>query len=322
MMERAAAGGRRGDPAVSPQARDALEEWIAHKRSLEGAAANTVSAYAADVSGFLAFLSKHRGEETGLGPLRGLSTRDMRSWMAHERGGGIGARSLARRLSAVKGFIAWLAERDGFDAAAPLSTRAPRHQRKLPRPVDPDAAKDLIDVVGTRSGERWEATRDVAVLLLLYGCGLRISEALSLTGADLPPPEVLRVIGKGGKERIVPVLPVVREAISGYAKLCPHDLPRDGALFRGARGGPLSPRIVQMRLADAREQLGLPATATPHALRHSFATHLLERGGDLRSIQELLGHASLSSTQVYTAVDSVRLVEVYKSAHPRMKRQA
>jgi integrase/recombinase XerC len=249
--------------------------------------------------------------------LRDLPATDLRSWMAAERGRGLSARSLARSLSAVKGFLAWVADRDGGDVTAILQARGPKYRRRLPRPVSEEAAAELLGTVGEQAREPWIAARDEAVVTLLYGCGLRISEALGLTGAAHPLPEVLRITGKGGKERLVPVLPAARAAVARYAGLCPFDLGRNAPLFRGARGGPLNPRLVQAVVEKARMQLGLPATATPHALRHSFATHLLTAGGDLRAIQELLGHASLSTTQAYTAVDAARLMEVYEKAHPR-----
>ena len=249
--------------------------------------------------------------------MSGLGLSDMRAWMANERRRGVSARSLARSLSAVKSFYGWLSERDGFDASAVLSTRSPKHQRKLPRPLQQDAAKDMLSAVGQVSDTPWIAARDTAVLTLLYGLGLRISEALGLTAADHPLPEVLRIKGKGGKVREVPVLPVARAAVGEYVRLCPFDLTNDGPLFLGQKGGALGPRMVQKAMQTARMQLGLPASATPHALRHSFATHLLSAGGDLRSIQELLGHASLSTTEAYTSVDAAKLVEIYDKAHPR-----
>jgi integrase/recombinase XerC len=302
---------------ISPALRDALARWLDHKRALDGAAANTIKAYAADVSGFLGFLAGHRGEVEGLGAVASLPQTDLRAWMAAERARGVSARTLARELSAVKSFTGWLAEREGFDASTTLSARGPKYRRKLPRPLSEEAAFAMIDRVGDQSAEPWVAARDMAVLTLLYGCGLRISEALGLTGAVTPLPQVLRIIGKGGKERLVPVLPAAQEAVAAYVRLCPHDLTRDAPLFRGVRGGPLNPRLIALVMERARHQLGLPATATPHAMRHSFATHLLSAGGDLRAIQELLGHASLSTTQAYTAVDAARLMEVYDRAHPR-----
>ena len=198
-----------------------------------------------------------------------------------------------------------------------LSTRSPKFQKKLPRPLAVDAARAMIDTVEVQAREPWVAARDVAVVTLLYGCGLRISEALGLTTKDVPLPATLRIIGKGGKERLVPVIPAARAAVNAYLDACPHPMEPDAPIFRGARGGPLYPKAIQTVMAQSRMQLGLPATATPHALRHSFATHLLNAGGDLRSIQELLGHASLSTTQAYTAVDTARLMEVYDAAHPR-----
>ncbi|MBY6136578.1 tyrosine recombinase XerC [Nocardioides marinus] len=241
----------------------------------------------------------------------------MRAWMASERGSGTGARSLARKLSAVKSFYRWLAQREGFEPSAVLSARAPKFQKKLPRPLAPDAAKAVLETVELQSQKSWVAARDVAVVTLLYGCGLRISEALRLTGADAPLPPVLRILGKGNKERVVPVLPAARDAVDRYLAQCPFPLEADAPLFRGVRGGALNPRQIQDVMARTRAQLGLPATATPHALRHSFATHLLEAGGDLRAIQELLGHASLSTTQTYTAVDSRHLMDVYRRTHPK-----
>lgn len=302
---------------IAPACRDALQDWLTAERALNGAAENTIKAYNADVTGFLSFLALHQGGRGGLAPLTRLSVSDMRAWMAQERGQGVGARSLARKLSAVKGFTRWLAERDGFDATAVLSTRAPKFRKKLPRPLAEDAARAMIDTVETQVEEKWVAARDAAVLTLLYGCGLRISEALDLRGADAPLPGTLRIFGKGGKERVVPVLPAARDAVDAYVALCPHPITPDSPLFRGVRGGELNGRIVRSAMARARQQLGLPATATPHAMRHSFATHLLTAGGDLRAIQDLLGHASLSTTQAYTAVDTAHLMEVYERAHPK-----
>ncbi len=303
--------------AISPGQRDALAGWLDHLRALDGAAENTVTAYRGDVAGFLAFMATHQGGAAGRAALASVTLRDMRAWMAHERARGIGPRALARALSAVKGFYRWLSERDGFDATAMLATRSPKFTKKLPRPLTEEAAGAVISTAGTQSGDGWIGARDAAVVTLLYGCGLRISEALGLTGRDAPLPEVLRITGKGGKERLVPVLPAARDAVAAYLRLCPHAREPDAPLFRGARGGALNPRQVQKAVERARLQLGLPASATPHAMRHSFATHLLNAGGDLRAIQELLGHASLSTTQAYTAVDTARLMEVYEAAHPR-----
>jgi integrase/recombinase XerC len=242
---------------------------------------------------------------------------DLRAWMAEERARGLSPRSLARALSAVKGFAAWAADRTGADATTILSARGPKVRRKLPRPLSEESAAAILTGIGEDARADWIAARDTAIATLLYGLGLRISEALSLTGADHPLPQTLRITGKGGKTRIVPVIPAAAQAVTIYAELCPFELAPTIPLFRGARGGPVNPRMVQAAMERARLRLGLPATATPHALRHSFATHLLSAGGDLRAIQELLGHASLSTTQAYTAVDAARLMEVYEKAHPR-----
>lgn len=302
---------------ISPACRDALQHWLDTRQALAGASANTITAYQGDVTEFLAFMTLHHAAPQGLGALERISVADMRAWMARARQFGVGARSLARKLSAVKSFYRWLAEREGFEPTAVLTTRTPKFQNKLPRPLAADAARAMIDTVELQSLSSWVAARDAAVVTLLYGCGLRISEALGLTGADVPLPQVLRIVGKGGKERIVPVLAAAREAVDAYLRLYPHPLAPDAPIFRGVRGGPLGPRAIQGVMAKARMQLGLPATATPHAMRHSFATHLLEAGGDLRTIQELLGHASLSTTQAYTAVDTARLMEVYNRTHPK-----
>lgn len=294
-----------------------MNGWLDHQRALLGASVNTLKAYQTDVLGFLAFMSTHHGGQQGLGPIAKITVSDMRSWMAHERARGVGARSLARQLSAVKTFYRWLAEREGFEPTAVLSTRSPKFQKKLPRPLAEDAASQMIDTVELQATEGWIAARDSAVVTLLYGCGLRISEALGLLGKDAPLPATLRIMGKGNKERIVPVIDAARDAVDAYIAMCPHPQEPHLPLFRGARGGALNARLIQKVMEKARMQLGLPATATPHAMRHSFATHLLTAGGDLRAIQELLGHASLSTTQAYTAVDTSRLMEVYDKAHPR-----
>ena len=302
---------------ISPAARDALQGWLDGQRALKNASDNTIDAYARDVAGFLAFITEHHGAEQGLGALARITTADMRSWMAFTRGHDVGSRSLARKLSAVKSFYRWLADREGFDPTSVLSTRSPKFQRKLPRPLNEDAARDMIDTLALQSQTPWISARDQAVVTLLYGCGLRISEALSLTGHDLPLAEVIRIVGKGGKERIVPVIGAARQAVAAYTDICPYPITAGTPLFLGARGGVLNPRMVQKVVAQTRMQLGLPATATPHAMRHSFATHLLNAGGDLRAIQELLGHASLSTTQAYTAVDTAHLMQVYARAHPK-----
>ncbi len=296
-----------------------VAEWLGQLEAARGASPRTLIAYRRDVTGYLGFLVRHRGGPVGPAALASVATADMRAWMAAERDRGLSARSLARSLSAVRSFHAWLAEARGIEAPAVIATRGPRLKKRLPRPVSADAARALIETVELQSLQGWTAARDVAVVTLLYGCGLRISEALGLTQADAPLGDVLRIRGKGGRERIVPVLPVAARAVETYRRLCPLAPPASAPLFLGARGGPLNPRLVQKVVAAARRQLGLPASATPHALRHSFATHLLEAGGDLRTIQELLGHASLATTEVYTGVDQVRLMESYMAAHPRAR---
>ncbi len=302
---------------IAAAARDALEAWLAAEKALKGASANTIEAYARDVSGFLSFLSRHRGGPQGLAALGRVELAEMRAWMASCRGEGIGARSLARRLSAVRGFYRWLADREGIDPTVVLSTRAPKCPARLPRPLSEQAAREVIVRLEMQSQTPWVAARDQAVVTLLYGCGLRISEALGLTGADLPLGETLRIRGKGGKERLVPVIAPARAAVAAYLRACPYPVERETPLFRGVRGAALGPRAVQKVVEQVRLQLGLPASVTPHAMRHSFATHLLSAGGDLRAVQELLGHASLSTTQAYTAVDTARLMEVYRRSHPK-----
>lgn len=294
----------------------ALTRWLQHLSAAKGCSPRTIEAYAADFRRFMGFLAGYHGGAGGVAALARITQTDLRAWMSYERDRGLSPRSLARALSAVRSFTRWLADRDDLDATVVLSAKAPKYQRKLPRPLTVDGAAGVIEDMGA-AREGWIGARDVAVTTLLYACGLRISEALGLTGADHPLPQVLRVIGKGDKERLVPVLPVAREAVADYVRQCPYEITREEPLFRGARGGALNPRLIARAMEEARGRLGLPATATPHALRHSFATHLLAAGGDLRAIQELLGHASLATTQAYTSVDSARLMEVYAAAHPR-----
>jgi len=302
----------RGDDAPT-----LVDRWLITLSAQRGARPATLVAYRRDVTGWLEFLTGHLG---GPPDLARVATTDLRAWMAASRARGLGARSLSRALSAVKGFHRWLADAEGMEAPAVAAMRGPKVSRRLPRPVDIPAARALIDAVRTDAREGWIGARDAAVLTLLWGCGLRISEALSLKGADAPLPDVLRITGKGGKERLTPVLPAARAAVEAYRRLAPFALGAGEALFRGARGGALNPRLVQKAMETARMGLGLPATATPHALRHAFATHLLAAGGDLRAIQTLLGHASLSTTQVYTAVDGARLAAIHAAAHPRAHR--
>ncbi len=282
----------------------------------------TVEAYERDVRQFLAFMHDHLGQQVTLAALARLAPRDVRAFMAARRSEGIGSRSLMRMLAGARSFARYLEHNGRGKVGALAAVRAPKPAGKLPKPLAISAAKRVVET-DLRAGENrapWILARDAAVLALLYGSGLRISEALGLALEDLPAAgrtDFITVTGKGNKTRMVPVLTQVTKLVADYVALCPYELAAGGRLFVGANGGPLSPRIIQLTMARLRGTLGLPDSATPHALRHSFATHLLARGGDLRAIQELLGHASLSTTQVYTAVDTERLLEVYRSTHPR-----
>lgn len=302
---------------LSDSAADLLSRWLDALRGARGASAHTLTAYRRDVAGFIGFLSEHHGGPVARNGLARVGPRDLRAWAARRHAEGLSPRSAARALSAVKSFYRWLGEAEGVEAPAVLAARAPRAKRRLPRPVTPDAASEIIAHAEHDHEEPWVGARDAALLTLLWGAGLRLSEALALNRADAPLPGTLRIVGKGGKHRLVPVLPAAREAVDAYLRLCPWRGGPESPLFLGLRGRRLNPRLAQRAMSRARAALGLPATATPHALRHSFATHLLEAGGDLRAIQELLGHASLSTTQVYTAVDQARLMEVYERAHRR-----
>ena len=306
--------------AAGPLALEAAR-WLARLANERRYSAHTLNAYERDLRQFLEFLTGHLGSRPDIGDIDAIRPADLRSYMARRRGDGLASRSLLRSLAGIRSFARHL-EREGLaKASAFANIRAPKLARSLPKPIAAPEARALADV-DCRAGEDrapWILARDAAVLGLLYGAGLRISEALSIRRMDAPTGAVdsLTIIGKGQKTRMTPVIAPVREAIQTYLELCPWSLPPKGPLFLGARGGPLSPRIIQMTVERLRGVLGLPDSATPHALRHSFATHLLARGGDLRAIQELLGHASLSTTQIYTAVDSSRLLAAYNSAHPR-----
>lgn len=295
----------------------AISAWLTYLASERRAAAKTVEAYRRDIGQFMAFLSGHLGGSPTLKDLAALTPSDFRAFMAKRRSNGIGSRSLARQLSAIRAFYRH-AERHGLLHNPALSVlRTPKIAHAVPKPLSAPAAAELVkgDAVAGEV-EAWIAARDAAVLTVLYGCGLRISEALGLTQSQLAR-EPLTIIGKGGKARIVPLLPVARAAIEHYLSLCPFPLDPRAPMFRGEKGGPLNARNIQLLMARLRGALGLPETATPHALRHSFATHLLASGADLRTIQELLGHASLSTTQVYTEVNAAHLLEQYAKAHPR-----
>jgi integrase/recombinase XerC len=296
-----------------------LESWLRHLGGERRFSPKTLEAYRRDALQFLGFLAGHLGGAPSLADLAALTPADVRAFMAARRAEGIGSRSLMRTLAGVRGFARFL-ERNGKGKLGALAAvRTPKIGKTLPRPLPVDAAKGMADpdLPAGDGRDVWIHARDAAVLALLYGCGLRISEALGLKRADFGARDTITVTGKGRKERMVPLIPQVQKLIAAYVALCPYDLADQGPLFVGAKGGPLSPRVVQLAMARARGALGLPETATPHALRHSFATHLLARGGDLRAIQELLGHASLATTQIYTEVDAERLIEAYRSAHPR-----
>lgn len=304
---------------LSAGAAELMARWIAQLSAVARRSPKTVEAYRRDVAGFLGFMGRHRGGPMGRAALGEVSLAELRAWMAAERGRGLSARSLARALSAVRAFYRWLEAAEGIDCAALGVVRTPKRPARLPRPVPEDGARAILRAVSAGAAP-WIAARDQAALTLIWGAGLRISEALGLKQRDAPLAEVIRVTGKGGKEREVPVLPAARHAVERYRALCPHAAGANEALFLGARGGPLGPRPLQKAMAEARMALGLPASATPHALRHSFATQLLAAGGDLRAVQELLGHASLATTQVYTGIDEARLMQVYEAAHPRNRR--
>lgn len=293
-----------------------VAQWASHLSHDRRRSAHTVRAYAGTAHRLIDFLGQYRGEEIRPQGLVDVSAADLRAFLAARRMAGLGAASAARELSGVRAFLNYAAEQQGKVPQVPR-TRAPRRPTTLPRPAAPDEAIALAEDAGAFASEPWIGARDLAILLLLYGSGLRVSEALSLTARDLPIGEAIRVTGKRSKTRIVPVVAAVREAIADYVRECPYPIMDDAPLFLGARGGPLSADLVRRAVRAARLRLGLPDTLTPHALRHSFATHLLARGADLRSLQELLGHASLSSTQIYTKVDAAHLLDVYRHAHPR-----
>jgi integrase/recombinase XerC len=291
---------------------DILDAWRAHLADGRRRSPHTVRAYVATAARLLDAV-----DVTDWRAVARIDSAALRRQLGERRADGIGNVSAARELSALKGFIAFARAQAGEADTTPPRMRGPRIKKGLPRPVTPDEAVNLAVTVEEDASHEWIGARDRAVLLLLYGAGLRIAEALSLTGGALPLSEVLTVTGKGGKQRVVPLLPIVREAVADYIAKCPWPVVKAGPLFRGAKGGPLSQGMIQKAMARARVALGLPSTATPHALRHSFATHLLGAGADLRSLQDLLGHASLGSTQIYTKVDGAMLLDVYRAAHPR-----
>ena len=298
---------------------EALSLFIDHIRGERRLAENTVQAYERDLSFFFGFMAEHRGGALRLKDFSAISISDFRSYMASRRRGenGLSPASLARNLSTLRTFFRYVQRRWDIKNNAVDLLKGPRPAKRLPKPISIKASQELIKTVASSDSCQWVAARDAAVITLLYGAGLRISEALSLKGSDYPLGKTLSIIGKGGKARLVPILPVINKAVALYVELYEGALGPGEPLFRAIRGGPLGPRPIQAKIQLLRPTLGLPDTATPHALRHSFATHLLAGGGDLRVIQELLGHASLSTTQVYTDVDNAALIAIHKAAHPR-----
>lgn len=297
---------------------DCVARWLTHLAAERGHADKTCEAYARDVRQFVQFLSRHLGHAPCVGDLNVLTLKTFRAFMADRRRDGAASRSLARTMSALRMFFRWLDAENIAASSAVLRVALPKVPHGVPKPLNVEAAGAVV-AGGNSDRPEWVGKRDQAVLLLLYGCGLRISEALSLTGKEAPVNgrQSMRITGKGGKQRLVPVLAIVSDALGRYVNACPYPIAQDGPLFLGEKGGPLSARVVQLTMARLRSELGLPDTATPHALRHSFATHLLSAGADLRQIQELLGHASLSTTQIYTEVDRDRMLSIYDAAHPR-----
>ncbi|WP_317993964.1 tyrosine recombinase XerC [Bartonella gliris] len=303
------------DPAILA----ARKNWLDNLLKTRRVAAHTAHAYERDTRQFLSFLCQHLGHEPTFNDLANLRTIDLRAYLAHRRTHNISARSLSRSMAGLRSFFSYLSREEIVSVPAAKLVRSPKQPKSLPRPLTIESALHVVKQENQQESQPWITTRNAAVLMLLYGCGMRISEALSLTPEQFSDPEKtsLFVIGKGGKTRLVPLIKVVYEAVQNYLKCCPYPLVDKQPMFRGARGGPLQPAIIQRAVRNLRAHLGLPETATPHTLRHSFATHLLSRGGDLRTIQELLGHACLSTTQAYTHVDTDRLLKIYQKAHPR-----
>lgn len=306
-----------GDPSL----RDAVAAWRSWLADERRASAHTLDGYSRDVAAFLSFLTDHLGSEPGIADLAGLRPADFRSFMARRAKEGLSRTSMARTMSSLRSLFRYL-DRNGLAHNPSLAAvRAPRPPRSVPKALEEGEALDTLAAAVDAQSEPWMAARDVALFTLLYGCGLRLGEALSLTRAQAPKGEVMTITGKGNKQRVVPLLPAVVDAVQSYLDICPWQPGPSGPLFVGARGKQLNPGVVQRQMRRLRAMLGLPDSATPHALRHSFATHLLAGGGDLRTIQELLGHASLSTTQRYTEVDAARLAQIYQQAHPRAKIQ-
>jgi integrase/recombinase XerC len=304
--------------AAAPDAKQAIAGWMAWLSDERRLSAHTLDGYGRDVSAFFTFLTSHLGGEPELSSLANLRPLDFRGWLAQRANEGLSKVSTARALSSLRSLFRYLDRQGLVHNPALKALKTPRIPQSVPKPLEVGDALGALEMAGEMHDAAWMNARDIALFTLLYGCGLRLGEALSLKRKEAPNGESLRILGKGGKTRIVPVLPVVQAAIQAYLQICPFVLVDDGPLFVGARGGKLNPGVVQRQMRRLRPYLNLPDSATPHALRHSFATHLLAHGGDLRGIQELLGHASLSTTQRYTAVDAAQLARVYKTAHPRI----
>lgn len=306
-----------GLPLVGESVFQSLSGWRRYLETERRVADLTLDAYGRDVGDFIAFISDYHGEVIETKKLAALSIRDFRAFLAKRRSDGLSSQSAARLLSSIRNFYRYLARVEGIENDAINAVQSPKIPHRVPRPLTEESAKAVIETLPDFASNDWVGARDVAVITLLYGCGLRIGEALGMNGRDRPKGDTMRVTGKRGKERIVPILPMVHEAIDAYVVQCPYAITADGPLFVGVRGGRLNPRAIQGAMQKLRSVLGLPETATPHALRHSFATHLLSAGGDLRTIQELLGHTDLKATQIYTEVDSARLKDVYDQAFKR-----
>ena len=294
-----------------------IDQWLSYCHKIQNVQPGTVKAYRHDIKKFIHFTTIYYEKDVNRSLLSRVDLLTLRAWVASGKRNKLSNRSLLRELSAIKNFYNWLNSHKGIDNSKIANFSGPKLKKRLPRPLTIDDTKNLIDFVGAQSQQSWLVARDVAILILLYGCGLRISEALNLTYNLTPLPDVLKIRGKGNKERLIPILPIAKDSVQKYLELCPHPINSNDYLFLGVRGKKLNPKLVQNTVAKARVALGLPRAVTPHALRHSFATHLLSAGGDLRTIQELLGHKSLSSTQIYTGVDQTRLMTVFKKAHPR-----
>ncbi|MDG2474344.1 MAG: tyrosine recombinase XerC [Paracoccaceae bacterium] len=294
-----------------------IDTWLKHCVKLQDIQPNTIKAYRRDVKKFIKYVDQYYSKRTNKIQLARVNLSTLRSWIADEKKRELSNRSILRELSSVKSFYNWLNDHEGIDNSKIANFTGPKLKRRLPRPLTVKDTRDLIEHVKTHPKKSWLVARDVAVLILLYGCGLRISEALELRYNVVPLPDIIKIKGKGKKERLIPMLPIAIESLQNYLEMCPHKFKPNDHLFIGLRGKKLNPKIIQNVIATARVSLGLPLTVTPHALRHSFATHLLSAGGDLRTIQELLGHKSLSSTQIYTGVDQERLMAVFKKTHPR-----